>query len=282
MKIPPYWAKDVRVIGWRKIHVYGTSAVSMAQARALMEERVRLWQEYLETDDPTAQDKERFQQALALQSASVSETGDDAKYSVSILEPIERKLNANNIVTRNRYGALVLNTTSLCFVDVDSFENRGFWSKLFSLKSPEQRLLHAVKQLTSKQKEVSARVYRTARGWRVVVQAPGLTINSPQMSDLFEYLQADALYTRLCLQQQCWRARISPKPFDENLPPFPTLSDSEHAREDMAEWVRVYEQRTAHYAVCRLVAAYGPPIYNPILEMHDQVTKALQPGLTLA
>lgn len=282
MKIPPYWAKETRVVRQRKVRVYGTSSESMAQARALMEQRVQLWQEYLASDYHSEQEQARFQESLALQSVSVSETGDAVKYSASILEPIESTLNADNIITRNRYGALVLNTTSLCFVDVDTFENKGFLGKFFSLKSPEQRLLHAVKQLTAKQKEMSARVYRTARGWRVILQAPGLTINSTLMSELFNYLQADELYTRLCLQQQCWRARISPKPFEQDLPPFPQLTDSENARAQMADWVQAYNRSTSHYGVCRLVACYGPEMQDPILDMHDQATKALQHGVTLA
>lgn len=66
------------------------------------------------------------------------------------------------------------------------------------------------------------------------------------------------------------------------LPRFPYLTDSAQAPQQMAEWVAQYEARTAPYAVCRLLDAFGPAWRSPILELHDSHTRALTPDLPLA
>ena len=274
MKIPPYWVKEQAVINGRKLSLCGSSFVSMEHAQLVLQEKRRLWQEYLTNPALFASFTERLR--------TIEARPEESEYSATVAEPIMVHPDAQNIITRNRYGALVLNSESLCFVDVDSFRD-SFWRRLFGLsRNPEILLLEAVRRLCAEDATLSARVYRTAHGWRVVLRGQGIYVNSPRMYELFATLQADLLYTNLCKKQNCWRARLSPKPFHTGLPRFPFLTDSEQASAQMSDWVAAYEQKVAAFGVCRLLDSFGTAIADPVLELHDTYTRALVPDLKLS
>ena len=274
MKIPPFWIKEQLVIKGRKLCLCGSSFESFNQARLALVEKRRLWYEYLSNPSLFAS----FTEQLRAIEARPHET----EYSATVVEPIANHIDAENVITRNRYGALVLNSESLCFVDVDFFRD-SFWRRLFGMgRNPETLLIAAVRELCAADTTLSARVYRTAHGWRVVLLGQGITVNSPRMHDVFVRLQADPLYTNLCRKQKCWRARLSPKPFHLGLPRFPFLSDSENAAAQMADWVKQYDDKVSAYGVCRLIDSFGPSITDPVLELHDTYTRALVPDLKLS
>lgn len=278
MKIPPYWVREKRVVRGREVKLFGASFDSIAAAQASLAERARLWEAYLAQPSVSPAVFADFTAALR---ALAALPGEDT-YSAAVLEPVIAAPDEQNLVTRNRYGALVLNSTSLCFVDVDHFRGGGLLRFLGLGKKPEQLLLEAAEKLCRQDDSLSARVYRTARGWRVALQGQGLSLGSAREAQLFLALQADPLYVNLCRKQACWRARLSPKPFHMGLPRFPYLTDSTQAPQQMAAWVEQYEARTAPYAVCRLLDAFGPAWRSPILELHDSHTRALTPDLPLA
>ena len=274
MKIPPFWVKVQAVIKGRKIRLCGSSFESMEQAQYALQQKRRLWQEYLENPALFASFTEQLR--------AMEARPEESEYSVTVAEPIVSQIDAQNIVTRNRYGSLVLNSESLCFVDVDSFRD-SFLRRLFGMaRKPEPLLLAAVRRLCAADESLSARVYRTARGWRVVLRGQGISVNSPRMYELFAALQADYLYTNLCKKQHCWRARLSPKPFRLGLPRFPFITDSVQADAQMADWVAAYEQKVSSFGVCRLLDSFGPAIKDSVLELHDSYTRALVPDLRLS
>ena len=119
----------------------------------------------------------------------------------------------------------------------------------------------------------------TANGWRIILR--GVELGSAQQRRLFAALNVDPLYAKLCDSQQCWRARLSPKPFHLGLPHFPQAADSLEAPEASAAWVARYEERTAHLAVCRLIDSVGCGIADPVLDYHDRITRASRRDLPL-
>ncbi|MBE6435997.1 MAG: hypothetical protein E7030_07315 [Akkermansiaceae bacterium] len=273
MKIPPHWVKEQTLIGERKLTLCGSSFESMEHARAQLEHKRALWQAYLA--NPAAHP------SFVSQLRALDMLPHEQEYHVTVTESIAAQLNADNVITRNRYGSLVLNSESLCFVDVDSF-NDSLLRRLFGLhRSPELLLLQKVRSLCAEDSTLSARVYRTAHGWRVLLQGAGISPVSPRMEQLFDALQADPLYRNLCRKQLCWRARLSPKPYHLGLPRFPFLTDSAQAPTQMAEWLALYEQKTAPFGVCRLLDSFGPSIESDILQLHDTQTRALIPDLPL-
>lgn len=278
MKIPTYWIKEKREIADRTIKLYGASFESMFQAEAVLSRKRRLWEDYLSCRNHS--DAAMIRHALALR--ELSSFPGDSEYTASMLEPVLQQPCEGNIVTRNRYGAEVLNSVTHCFVDVDSFKDSWFKRLLGLSKSPENLLLEKVAALCAADAELSARVYRTAHGWRVLLRGQGISPSSERMAYLFRELQADPLYVNLCLKQQCWRARLSPKPFRLGLPRFPFLTDSEQAVAQMADWVAEYEEKVSSFGVCRLLDSFGPAIEDSIVELHDSSTRALVPDLRLS
>ncbi len=271
MNIPRYWVRERRLICGMQVRLRGTSAHSQEDAEAKLAERARLWQEFLELP-PAQADALRFREALRRLD------GDSEPYSAAILEPVEQQPDARNIITRNRYGCLVLNSVSLCFVDVDRFRT-GFWSALFSNKKKEEAgLVAALRRLCAQDSSLSARLYRTAHGWRVILRGDGLAIGSAREAQLFDALQCDPLYRKLCRSQLCWRARLSPKPFYRGLKRYRTPAN---AQLRASEWVAAYEQATAGVAVCRLLETFGPALHDPMVELHDAATLARKADMEL-
>jgi hypothetical protein len=86
------------------------------------------------------------------------------------------------------------------------------------------------------------------------------------------------LYVRLCKAQECFRARLTPKPWRCNMAPPPWRYPWASADVEIQYrlWERRYEQTSRSYAVCKLVKQLGPQEVHPdvtaILTLHDQLT----------
>jgi hypothetical protein len=123
--------------------------------------------------------------------------------------------------------------------------------------------------------ELGVRVYRTAAGLRVLVTGAGAPPRSDRARELLTELAADPLYVELCATHDCYRARLTPKPFrvgEVALPVrWPCVDDT--ARERYDEWVSEYDGRSSGHAVCRLISASGPepgPDEQRLVALHDE------------
>lgn len=261
MNIPPFWIREKRPMGrcdGKPSRVSGTSFESMAAARAAMEQMADLLRRCYERGDfrPMAELRETY---------------------AAVYEVTEERWDEQNIVTRNRSGALVLNTTDVCFIDVDRVRG-GFLNTLASLfgrgKTEEQILLERVRALCAADESLGFRVYRTAKGFRVIAAGKGVYLGSARMMELFEALDADPLYTKLCEKQDCWRARLTPKPSRIGVKDCPLCTDSESAPAVIAAWRPAYDEAAAGYCVCRLRETVGRAINHPTVIRHDELTGA--------
>lgn len=141
--------------------------------------------------------------------------------SKPIREEIVRELSPQNIVTRNRYGAEVLNSENLVFVDIDGFRPVPLLAGLGLLltgrrrPAPEEWALGLIRKAAARPEYASCliRVYRTSAGFRLIVQGKGFTPGSPETRKLMRRFGADYLYATLCDAQKCFRARLTPKPY---------------------------------------------------------------------
>lgn len=190
------------------------------------------------------------------------------------------------IVTRNLYGALVLNAANAMFIDIDfsdkgvaSSSGGGFqWGPGKRALSQEDQRVERITAWANGHPDVGLRVYRTAAGLR------GLITNQtfdPSRTDTLEVLRefdSDPLYVRLCQAQDCFRARLTPKPWRCDLykPPSRYPWESSDREIQYRQWEKRYEQASRSYAVCKLVKQLGPqgihPDVAPILMLHDQLT----------
>ena len=254
MRIPPYWICERRLVHGKYVRKYYISDISLEDARL--------------SRTPAARHVESKE-----------------SYHTPIYEPVLAVSDAGNVVTRNHYGCRVLNTTTVCFADVDAVPNTAsnLIRTLFGRGlSPEERLLATIHRLTAQDSTLGVRVYRTVHGWRLVLAGQGISLQSPRMQQLFQFLNVDARYARLCRLQRCWRARISPKPFYRGLKRFPLPLHSDWESDPAAaSWIQHYETATSGLAVCRLIAEIGIPINDPIVNWHDETTSALISNLKL-
>ena len=201
------------------------------------------------------------------------------------------------VVTRNVYGALVLNTANVMFVDVDfSEETRreqaasggglaGLLAGLFGKKaapptraaSPaEERALDRVEAWVSTNPGWGMRVYRTAAGLRLLAIHDVFEPGSAESIRAMQALGCDPLYVRLCQAQKSFRARLTPKPWRCGFYPpqirFPFMDSAQEGH--FRSWQQQYEQKCQSWATCQLVRTIGSEDVHrdvrPIVELHDE------------
>jgi len=198
------------------------------------------------------------------------------------------------VVTRNAYGALVLNARQLMFVDIDRGDTpdvaaaaMGLVSSVLSLfgkaaPAPPKGgspVLADVRRV-AEANGLGARVYRTAAGHRAIVTGSRLDAGSGTSEALLQQFDADPLYVRLCRLQQSFRARLTPKPWRCGLrpPPVSFPFDTPQAEAQFRAWEASYGATAARYATCRYLAAFGdtriPPDFEDLIRYHDQETRA--------
>ena len=198
-------------------------------------------------------------------------------------------------VTRNSYGALVLNTKDLVFIDIDLPQESSGGGLIGGLKglfgketeSADSRIRKKVAAVAGAHPELTVRLYRTFAGFRCALTNRRLAPGSPESTRLLEEFDADPLYVRLCQAQQSYRARLTPKYWrcgvrrPPNRFPWDTAADEREYR----EWEREYEAACAPYATCRFVEQSGAHAADAetsaLIAMHDRLTKA-EAGLELA
>jgi hypothetical protein len=98
--------------------------------------------------------------------------------------------------------------------------------------------------------------------------------------EAFQHFGADRLYRALCKTQQCFRARLSPKPWRCacDKPPWNWPWPNADAEAQFREWEREYAEKSAAYATCRLLGEFGSAPaaseFAAIIETHDRSTRA--------
>lgn len=130
------------------------------------------------------------------------------------------------VVSVNSYGCKVLNTNSVMFVDVDLPEQQGCLALLKHMvkslvgsgePSPrevlEEEALAKLRGLAKSDPKFGVRVYRTSAGLRYLLTHVHADPASAATSRIMELLGADPLYVKLCERQECFRARLTPKPW---------------------------------------------------------------------
>lgn len=174
----------------------------------------------------------------------------------------------NAVVTRNVYGALVLNTRDLMFVDIDREDS-----------APPQTVVNEIHNVSARA-GLAARVYRTAAGYRLLITNAGFDSASDVSQSVLRQFGSDPLYVRLCKLQQSFRARLTAKPWrcGLGLPPvkFPFETSQEEAR--FREWEARYTAAVARYATCQYLTSVGDagvhPAFEELVNYHDRECKA--------
>ena len=274
MKIPKYWAKRAQVANQSSGRAYNLvswkwSDESIQDAQAQAEARL-------------AELVEMVSAGATLKSYAYGERPLREQITQSIRDPAGRE---NAVVTRNRYGALVLNTANALFIDMD-FANEdapvtplGAVQRLFGKRAnPADVALERIAAWSSRHPDLGLRVYRTAAGLRGLITNEQFSPAQNQAFDILRALASDPLYIRLCRAQDCFRARLTPKPWRCNMKMPPAQYPFDDIKQELRfdEWTRRYEHASSAYAVCAFVKHFGSvqihPDIQPILALHDQMS----------
>jgi hypothetical protein len=199
------------------------------------------------------------------------------------------------VITRNGYGALILNSPQVAFLDVD--------------RKPPLSPLDVIKQLTvnifkekqnqyvASREEVQSncmllcelnsalglRFYETAAGFRIMVTQDLCRPDGELIREVSRVLKVDPLYRRLSLRHRSFRARLTPKPWrcghytPKNRWPW----SNEWAKKHFEQWQKSYAEKSEGFATCRFIGQFGNAIMHPavheVVKLHDSSTKAFSP-----
>lgn len=156
--------------------------------------------------------------------------------------------------------------------------------------APEKRAATRIARFIQQHPEWHLRVYRTPAGFRLLAMHKTFEAGDPAVSDLFDQLGVDKVYGRMCRNQNCFRARLTAKPWrigiGDHLRPrpgvWPVAPDKLPARE---AWVAAYERAAAGHAACQYLESVGSKDLHPsalaVQQVHDELSRA-QSGLPLA
>lgn len=190
---------------------------------------------------------------------------------------------ARAVVTRNSYGCLILNTAEALFVDVDE-KPAGLVQALAGLfgkrKTFEDTVIERMESWIAVHQGWGWRAYRTKAGIRLLATHRPIAPTDPLCREVFREFQADRLYQKLCVNQKCFRARLTPKPwrcgFEKPQESWPFGEKEAEAR--FTRWEQEYRGKAGAFASCRLLGQFGAPIPCPeiaeLLAFHDQATGA--------
>lgn len=273
MRFPKFWAKV-----WNQAHTVAANG----------------WSE-LSQQDAQNQAQDRLGRILTLlRSRKMLDNYHYLTHDVireEVLERFDYQGKELCVVSRNSYGAVVLNATKVLFIDIDVPLDFNPFAPLFNLfrkqkpKDNFEKTLDNIRDWQAKNSHYSLRIYRTHSGFRCIV-LNNIFEDMTEATSILKQLGSDKLYILLCEKQQCFRARLTPKPWRLGLGrlyfnfPYDEVNLSM-----MTNWLDEYNKALPAYAVCHLVENLGETQLHPevefVLSLHDQLC-SLDTNLPLA
>jgi hypothetical protein len=263
MRIFKFWKKETKQLNIKGVlqpsTAYGGSNLSVEDAKKDAENRLQIAQDII---NGVAQES----------------------YEADIVEEVIDEIDKDNLITRNRYGALVLNAKNLMFIDIDDYQgSQPFsFSNLFGKKRKNKKelILSKIEKAAANPayNNLGFRVYETFKGYRVIVSGKNFDPRSAESKNMMNAFCADNLYQYLCIKQNCYRARLTPKPYRMKFKAhkiiFPERTETQQA--EYQQWVEQYNKESNNYSSCWFIANYGVNTAGRVIQYHDKVTQATQ------
>lgn len=151
------------------------------------------------------------------------------------------------------------------------------------LGGSEQVAIDKVKKFVSRKADWYVRVYRTPAGLRVIALHRSFSPQEPEVEEFFQAIGADRVYQRMCQKQNCFRARVSAKPWRIGIPDrlrptgggWPVDPEFLPTRE---AWVATYERTASGYAACHFLEEFGSGRIDHnvrlVQKLHDELSQA--------
>lgn len=149
----------------------------------------------------------------------------------------------------------------------------------------DAQALERIRAFAQAHRDWHLRVYRTPAGFRLLAMHRTFDPRDPEVQACFDALGVDTTYARMCHNQHCFRARISPKPWRIGLQrlhaPYAAAWRAEHVDlRERREWIRRYDAAASRFASCRFVETLGQggeaPEAIAVRELHDLFCRADQ------
>lgn len=166
------------------------------------------------------------------------------------------------------------------------------WFRLKQLGgTPSRAAERRVRDFCAAHPDWRVRIYSTPAGLRLIATQGRFAPAAEPVQAFFKAVGVDPLYARMCLNQHCFRARLTAKPWrighGDRLKPRPGIWPIDPERLPLREaWVRRYEQDAQAYAACRYVETLGSggddPSLLAIVALHDAESRALDDARALA
>jgi|FrelakmetLWP11LW_1041352.scaffolds.fasta_scaffold12288_2 hypothetical protein len=207
-----------------------------------------------------------------------------------IVESVTENTKQIGLITRNRYGALVLNSANVLFADVDFPAARpmGIFQTISWLFSPsklrekqrtlENQTIDRIKTWVQANPSRYFRLYRTCVGLRLLFTDKLYSPASDETKLLLDDLQSDSLYKRLTIKQECFRARLTPKPWRCGCkrPPVNYPWSDSNEEQKYRQWEKNYDKIVLNYKTCELMEQFGPSVSDveirKVIAIHDRWT----------
>lgn len=148
---------------------------------------------------------------------------------------------------------------------------------------PERLAIGRVRAFLRSRPDWRLRAYRTPAGLRLLALHRVFDPREAEVQAAFEALGVDPIYARMCFNQNCFRARVSPKPWRLGLQrlrsPYSAAWSPEHADLPARRaWIQQYEVASANHASCRSLDTLGTGRTDPAAErvqrLHDAMCRA--------
>jgi len=147
----------------------------------------------------------------------------------------------------------------------------------------EARARSRVARFVAQHPQWHLRLYRTPAGMRVMAMHRTFEPHDPEVAECFRALDVDPLYARMCLNQNCFRARVSAKPWrigiGRHMRPRPgvwPVAAQHRAVRD--RWIADYEHIAHGFSACAFIESIGSGAVNlhakTVQELHDDLCGA--------
>lgn len=169
----------------------------------------------------------------------------------------------------------------------------GLLRTLARLRSaPEVRTREKLERFLARHTDWRVRLYRTPAGMRILAlhETFDPTADADLIEEFFRALGVDPIYRRMCKHQQCFRARLTAKPWRIGIPdhmrPRPGVWPVAAERRPLRDaWIADYERTRESFAACAFLEDLGSERVHPsaeaVRELHDRLSGALS-GLPIA
>lgn len=135
-----------------------------------------------------------------------------------------------------------------------------------------------IQQRVASHPKESFRLYETPAGFRIIATHDTATPNDNLVAQWFAYFHADANYVRLCQAQQCFRARLTAKPWrmsevknnklTKDIPARDFWFAESNGVDDQKaqtqkelvarqQWVDYYDEYAKNYRACRYIESFA-------------------------